>query len=287
MRNMFSLTIEEELRSPALSAPAVLVGRRQTGSSVPDGKHMLALPVQAESHVLEPLGSGPICPTDATRLISSQTPPSSFMTPPRSAVLKLDLRTVQPWKWATVPTPMSSMPSFLARINNTCSANTTPYTATLAPPEIINNVAKIVDKTYDEASQYLFGAMTLTKRALADQAHAIRFHTVAFEVFRQRMTMTESQCQILFPQEHFAFLVTSALLASPPLQAPLAADVSPLSVTLTPQAQTLTSTRDESLLINVVKNMKRELEVCHWNCRTQLTLRRLTCTRFLFSSILS
>ncbi|KAG0294440.1 hypothetical protein BGZ96_001168 [Linnemannia gamsii] len=258
MRSVFSI-IKEERRSPTLFAPGVLVGRRQIGSSAPEDKHMFALPVKAESHVLEPLGSGPIYPTDPTQLISTQTPSSSLMTPPRSAVPKLDLRTVQPWKWATVPTPMSSMPNFLARINNT-SANTTPYTAALDPPEAIDNVTKIVDKTYDEASQYLLGAMKLTKRAIADQAHAIRFHTVAFEVFRQGLAMTEYQCQILCPQEHFAFLVASALLASPPLQVPSAAVATSLSATLTPQAQTLTSTRDESLLINMIKNMKRELE---------------------------
>jgi hypothetical protein len=161
------------------------------------------------------------------------------------------------------------MPSLLARINAS-SATTTPYTAALAWPETIDDMAKRVDKTYDEASQYLIDAMNLTKRALEDQAHAIRFHTAAFEVFGQGMTMTEPQCQILFPQEHFAFLVASALLASTPLQASLASVVTHLSATLAPQTQTVTSTQDERLLINVVKNMVPELEVCRWNCRTRL-----------------
>ncbi|KAF9540797.1 hypothetical protein EC957_003719 [Mortierella hygrophila] len=135
------------------------------------------------------------------------------------------------------------------------------FHALCTPLATIEDVTKTVDKTYDVASQNLLGAMRLTRRALEDQAHAIQFHTVAFQVFGQGLLMTESQCQILFPQEQFADLATRSVLSLlPSLQAPSASAVTPPSFMFVPQAQANTSAQDENLLINVVSNMRRGLE---------------------------
>lgn len=269
VRFVFSPIIKEKPCSPERAEPTVLVDRYRTRSLIFDHKSLFSLPVKAEPHVPEPLGSRSINSAPDTRLISFQTP-SSPTTASRLVELRLDLSTVQPWERATVPTPSSSIPSFLARINNTPSATTTPSAAhLLAPLATIDDVAKTVDKTYDEASQYLLGAMKLTRRALKDQAHAIQFHAVAFQVLGQGLLMTESQCQTLFPQEQFADLTTrSTLFPLPLLQAPSASAATPsasaatpLSVALAPQAQANTNAQDENLVINVVRNMKGGLEV--------------------------
>ncbi|KAG0061338.1 hypothetical protein BGZ90_003623 [Linnemannia elongata] len=147
------------------------------------------------------------------------------------------------------------------------SATTTPSAAYLrAPLATIDDVAKTVDRTYGEASRYLLGALNLTRRALEDHAHAIQFHAVAFQVFGQGQLMTESQSQTLFPQEQFADLATrSVLFPSSPLQAPSASAATPPPVTLAPQTQANTSAQDKNLLINVIRNMKRELETALTN----------------------
>ncbi|KAF8949411.1 hypothetical protein BGZ47_003823 [Haplosporangium gracile] len=261
IKSVFSPTIKEEPRMLERAEPTVPVDRHQISPFVLDDRSLFSLSVKSEPYVAEPLGSRSITSAPDTPLISLQKPSSPIIVS-RSGVLKLDLSTVQPWEMVTVPTPTSSMPSFLARIDNPPSAAITPFAAALlAPPETVDDLATIVEKTFDEASQYLLGAMELTKRALEDQAHAIRFHAVALEAFGQGMTMTESQCHTLFPQEQFADLaVRSALFPLPQLQAPSASVVTSLSVTLAPVAQSSTSTHDESVLITVVRNMKRELE---------------------------
>ncbi|KAG0069180.1 hypothetical protein BGZ89_003376 [Linnemannia elongata] len=151
------------------------------------------------------------------------------------------------------------------------SATTTPSAAYLLTPlATIDDVAKTVDRTYGEASRYLLGALNLTRRALEDHAHAIQFHTVAFQVFGQGQLMTESQCQTLFPQEQFADLATrSVLFPSSPLQSPSASAATPPPVTLAPQTQANTSAQDKHLLINVIRNMKRELETALTNVSLQ------------------
>lgn len=262
VRSVFSPVIKEESRSPERAGLTVPEDRHQIRSLTLDEKSLSSLPVKTESYMAEPLVSRSITPALDTRMISFQKP-SSPTTASRLVELRLDLANVQPWKRATAPTPSSTIPSFLARINNPPSATTTPSAANpLAPPATIDDMAKTVDKSYDEASQCLLGAMKLTRRALEDQADAIQFHTVAFQVFGQGLLMTESQCQTLFPQEQFADLATrSALFPFPPLQAPSVSAATPPLATLAPQAQANTSAQDENLLINVVRNVKRELEV--------------------------
>ncbi|KAF9157072.1 hypothetical protein BG015_004148 [Linnemannia schmuckeri] len=252
IKSVFSPTIKEGPRTSERVEPTVPVDRHLIRSSVLDEMSLFSLSVKAEPHVPEPLGSRSIISAPDSRLIHLQKP-SSPITVSRSVDLKLDLSTMQPWEKTIVPMRTASKPSFLARIDNPPSAATTPSAATLlVPPETVDDVAMIVEKAYDDASQYLLGAMKFTKRALEDQANAIQFHAVALKAFGQGMTMTESQCHTLFPQEQFADLaVRSALFPLPRFQALSASTVTPLSVTLAPVAQSSITIQDESMLINV------------------------------------
>ncbi|KAF9141103.1 hypothetical protein BGX30_005483 [Mortierella sp. GBA39] len=252
VRSVFSPIIKEEPHSPERAGLIVLADQYQRRSLIFDDNNLFPLPVKTEPRVPEPLES---------RFITS-APDTWPTTASRLVEQTLDLSTVPPWKRVTVPTPSSSTPSSLARTNNPLSATSMPSAAYLqAPLATIDDVAKTVDKTYDVASQYLLGAMKLTRRALEDQAHAIQFHTVAFQVFGQGLLMTESQCQTLFPQEQFADLATRSVLSLlPSLQVPSASAATPLSTVFAPQAQANTSAQDENLLINVVSNMKGGLE---------------------------
>ncbi|KAF9135969.1 hypothetical protein BGW39_009943 [Mortierella sp. 14UC] len=252
-RTLFSPILKTEFHTPEQAQQS---DRHQSRSTDPAVTNPFPLSAKAtELYLPDPFGPRPYSHLAETRPIVTQPP----MTTSRSTGLKLDLSTLSPWLKATARQPTSSMPTSFGETKNPYAATTTTAIATTTPsaastPESIQNLSKTVDAAYYNATSLLARAISLTNNSLKEQADALRYHTVAQQVFHQGLRMIDSQWRVLFPYERIGDqMATSVCFPSPP--SPFrAACASPLSVMLTPKAHGNPGTSTEGSFVDTVKN---------------------------------